>query len=315
LKKFDFYIPKQQLAILQVICYYDVFNHPLTLDEIKRNSGIVVSKAQNLLTDLNELAEKQLIKCVDGYYFLLTKTKTVVEERLKKEALAQKIMSKAFFFSRLIGAFPFVEGVCISGSLSKGVLDKDGDVDFFVVTKPSRLWVCRSFLILFKKMFLLNSHKYFCTNYFVDTNNLSIPDKNTFTATEISYLLPVVNYDAYRNFMLANKWAKEFLPNIPLKENIHCRSKSNHMLKRFSEFVLKGTLGEWADDFFFKLTLKQWKRKFPSINEEDFNLNLRTLKTVSKHHPRGYQQKVLKAQEEKLKTVLTSLKSKVASEA
>ena len=83
------------MAILQVICYYDAFNHPLTLDEIKKNSGVIICKAQNLVTDLNELLEKQLIKCADGHYFLLSKTKTVVEERLKKEALAKKTMNKA----------------------------------------------------------------------------------------------------------------------------------------------------------------------------------------------------------------------------
>jgi len=300
------------MAILQVICYYDAFNHPLTLDEIKKNSGVIICKAQNLVTDLNELLEKQLIKCADGHYFLLSKTKTVVEERLKKEALAKKTMNKAFFFSKLIGAFPFVEGVCISGSLSKGVLDKDGDVDFFIITKPSRLWVCRSFLILFKKIFLLNSHKYFCTNYFVDTNNLSIPDKNRFTATEISYLLPVVNYNVYKKFMQANTWVKDFLPNVPLKDDTHCKTKSKNLLKHFVEFILEGNLGEWADNFFFKLTLKQWKRKFPAFNEEDFNLNLRTRKTVSKHHPRGYQQKVLKAQEEKIQAVLANMRNKLA---
>lgn len=311
MKNSNFDIPVQQEAILKVICYYDFFNYPLTIEEIQKNISITCSP-QNLLSDLNELRHIQLISKQDGHYFLPSHTSSIINERRKKEVLAEKTMKKALFFGRLIGAFPFVEGVCISGSLSKGVLEKDGDVDFFVITKSSRLWICRSFLILFKKTFLLNSHKYFCTNYFVDTANLSIPDENIFTATEVSCLLPIVNYGIYKEFISSNTWIKLHLPNVKLKENENCNPKNRHIVKRFSEFVLGGALGERIDNFFFKITLKRWKNKFPNFNEEDFNLNLRTRKNVSKHHPRGYQQRVLKAYEEKLETVLGLMKTKLA---
>ena len=298
-------------AILKVICYYDVFNHPLTPNEIEKNLSIQIS-SYFLYTALSDLVDMGLISSLNNYYFLHTKQKSIIASRLEKEKRAGEFMRKSVFFTKLISSFPFVEGVCISGSLSKGVMERDGDVDYFIITKPQRLWLCRSFLILFKKLFLFNSHKYFCVNYFVDTNNLTIPDENLFTATEVSSLLPVVNYSLYQKFMGANGWVQNYFPNKPLHNTDNCIQAKKNNIKRSLEFILGGSLGEFADNLFFKLTLKRWQKKFPHFSENDFNLNLRTRKTVSKHHPRGYQQKVLQRYNEQLTTISGNLKTKTA---
>ena len=294
-------------AILEVICYYDVFDHPVTLIEIERNLSFPM-KNFSLIQELNELKTKNIIKNVDGYFFLNSRDANITRTRLEKEELARKISGKAYFFGRIIGSFPFVHGVCISGSLSKGVLEKNGDVDFFVITSSQRLWVCRSFLILFKKLILFNSRKYFCVNYFVDKDDLFIPDHNIFTATEISSLLPVINYDAYRGFLNKNRWIKQFRLNLIPHDRNKCKPYNKNAIKKSIEFVLNGKLGEKVDNWFFKLTLKRWKKKFPDFNLEEFDLNLRSRKTVSKHHPRGYQQKVLLAYDERMTGALNLLK-------
>jgi len=298
-------------AVLKVICYYDVFNHPLTPAEIEKNLSIKVCP-HFLSTTLSELVSMNLVSSFNNYYFLHTKQKSIITSRLEKEKRAREFMRKSVFFTKLISSFPFVEGVCISGSLSKGVMEPDGDVDYFIITKPQRLWLCRSFLILFKKLFLFNSHKYFCVNYFVDTNNLTIPDENLFTATEVSSLLPVVNHKLYQEFMAANPWVQNYFPNSGLQHAGNCIQAKKNTIKRSLEFILDGSLGEFADNLFFKLTLKRWQKKFPHFSENDFNLNLRTRKTVSKHHPRGYQQKVLQRYNEQLTTVFEHLKTKTA---
>jgi len=43
----------------------------------------------------------------------------------------------------------------------------------------------------------------------------------------------------------------------------------------------------------FSLTLSIWQKKFKHFNKTDFDLNMRSRKNVSKHHPSGFQQKVL----------------------
>ncbi len=104
-----------------------------------------------------------------GEFYSLKPEPHLVPRRLKGNEAAHRMMQKAHKFSRLIAAFPFVRCVCISGSLSKGFIDEQGDIDYFIITRPGRLWIARSLLIGFKKVFLLNSRKYFCVNYFIDT--------------------------------------------------------------------------------------------------------------------------------------------------
>ena len=88
----------------------------------------------------------------------------------------------------------------------------------------------------------------------------------------------------YKTFFLKDKKRRAFLP-------------------WFFEILLRNPFGDWLDKFCFRLTLNNWQKKFPDFNQEDFDLNLRSKKAVSKHHPRGFQQKVLLELEKKLAKV------------
>ena len=57
--------------------------------------------------------------------------------------------------------------------------------------------------------------------------------------------------------------------------------------------ILRGGFGEKLDAWFFRITLKYWKKKFSHFDETTFDFRLRSKKNVSKHHPLGFQEKVL----------------------
>ena len=303
MKQTNIQITSLQQAALSVLCYFNVFQHPLTLNEILHNCPAKTT-TKKLEEALRYLVLIDAIKTDRGFYFLNEHPNTIIEERKLKEYRAGEELFKSQRYTKLISRFPFVKAVCISGSLSKGVMDKDGDVDYFIITEKQRLWVCRTMLIAFKKIFLLNSRKYFCTNYFVDVDHLEIPDKSIFTATEINHLKAVCNKNLINELVAQNSWTKRHTPNFQRASNENCLAENRNPVKRFVEICLNGRAGEKLDNYFFKLTLERWKKKFPHFTSEDFDLNMRTRKTVSKHHPRGYQQKVLQAQESKLKEIL-----------
>jgi hypothetical protein len=303
-----------QRSVLSALCYFDVFHHPLTKEEIKNTLSVPASSG-DLSEKLRTLIENGLLREEDGYHFLASNTTATVKARLEKEKRAQAALQRSYRFTKLISRFPFVRGVCISGSLSKGVMEEDGDVDYFVITEPGRLWICRTMLILFKKVALFNSHKYFCTNYFVDTDHMQIPDKNIFTATEVMFLKPVVNGPLIEKLHAVNSWTRDFLPAFEMQSALPCIGENRNLFKRIVEGTLKGRVGEWFDNYLFKLTLKRWQKKFPNFTTEDFDLNMRTRKNVSKHHPRGYQQKVLQEHAEKLKRALQQVEEKMVTAA
>ncbi len=290
---------EQASTLVKTLLYFDIFQYPLTLLELIENSQFSNQDQEATQKVVQRLVEQNLIFKQEEYYSV-TEGNSIIERRKKGNEEALKKMKAAQRISNFIAQFPFVESVCISGSLSKNYMEQDSDIDFFIITKPHRLWLCRGLLVLFKKVVLLNSRKYFCVNYYLDSNNLEIPDQNIFTATEIVFLKPTYNSTLYTKFRKQNKWCEKFYPNRKWEEARNTDSQVG-FFKKLIESLLNGFLGEKMDAFFFKLTLNRWKRKFPHFNKEEFDLNLRSRKNVSKHHPRGYQKIVLESYEKKIK--------------
>lgn len=288
-----------QSALLRTLLYFEVFRYPLNLEEIWGNCQQHTTLAETKAA-LNSLVINGLIKKEKGFY-IVNEDNAVVEKRRVENELATKALIKAFRYSKLISGFPFVRGVYLSGSLSKGVMTKDSDIDYFIITAPDRLWLCRTLLVVFKKTILFNSRKYFCVNYFVDTDNIEIPDKNLFTATELVFIQPTYNYQLYLRCMEANTWIRNYYPNKDIKGNTGVLPDKELLLKQKIENLLNGKLGEKLDHWCFRLTLNFWRKKFKDFDADQFDIRLRSRKNVSKHHPQGFQACVLDAHLQKIK--------------
>lgn len=287
-------------AILKTLIYFSVFSHPLTRQEIRNYLAIQANETE-VEHALNALLEQSLIAVEDEYYGLINHNiQTHTSQRINYETLFNQTISKAHKSTKLIAKFPFVKGIFISGSMSKGVVKEDGDIDFFIITTSNRLWICRSLLIAYKKICKLNSHKYFCLNYFVGTDSLNIPDENIFTATEIATMIPMYNIPVCTAFKQENKWHEAFFPNYqatPLISPI--KQQKKNFMASFIEQMLSYGFGDTLDRFLMRLTLKKWVNKFPEFTTEMLELAMRSKRNVSKHHPNNFQEKVLQAITEK----------------
>jgi predicted nucleotidyltransferase len=279
--------------IISLVGYFAVFDYPLTSKEISTFLNVNEIDAQE---ELNYLVKEGVLN-QHGAYYGPQVDEEMVARREAGNQRAEDLRAKAKKNADLIARFPFVRGVFISGSYSKGFIGEDGDIDFFIVTKPGRLWVARTFLILYKKVFLLNSHEYFCVNYFVDENHLQIEEKNIFTATELVTLLPMVNESLFDNLMEANEWTRSYYPQS-LHQNETIEKLQPGAMKRFNERVFGGRLGSGLDRYFMRLTLKRWQKKFGFLSNEDFEVAMKTTTNVSKHHPNNFQRKVLEKHQE-----------------
>lgn len=280
-------------AVLRTLVYFDIFRHPLREEELLRFLSTDCPDRTCVRTALGALLDGGLLVREGGHY-ALRDVGEAVRERTTAEARARKRMHRARHMSRLIAAFPFVRGVMLSGSMSKGVLAEDGDIDYFVITEPGRLWLARTLLIAFKKAVLLNSRRNFCVNYLVDTSHLAIEDRNLFTATEVMTLIPMQGRSTCAAFFAANAWAANHLPNAgrPGTEQLH---DPHGPLKRFAERLLGGGMGDELDEWCMLRTKDHWRRKFPEFDAARFELALRSRRYVSKHHPRNFQERVLTA--------------------
>ena len=196
--------------------------------------------------------------------------------------------------ARFIHQFPFVRAVMLSGELSKGIASKNSDIDFVIVTRERRLWISRTILILFKKLFLCNSKKYFCLNYFVSEDHLNVGLRNIYSATEIATLKPLSNHTSYRDYIRANGWIRSFFPNwtmeIPLGSD--AMQPQNH-LQKMIEGLLPEHIGDRLDAWLMARWRALWSRRYPDISEEERRHKFRSDVSLSTAYGNDFQQKVL----------------------
>jgi hypothetical protein len=291
------------------LVYFDLFKYPLTLQEIIRFSRTPVAEHVVWETALDNLVNNKIV-FQHGPYFSLIENEALEQRRKLGTTNAMQLMEKAVKYARIIQYFPFVASVCISGSLSKGCVNEEGDIDYFIITKPQKLWIARSLLILFKKTILFNNHKYFCVNYFIDTEHLEIPDKNIFTATELLTLIPMSGFETYNKLIEKNKWAFNYLPNVSINKKVGSEQQKPFVTK-FLERLLGGYLGNVIDNQLMKLTIKWWQKKFGTFSQEELDSAMRSRKYVSKHHPQQFQQLVLNGLRQSITQFEAKLKVKL----
>lgn len=229
-------------ALLRSLAYADVFRWPLSADELATNGSYPWGSVEECSAVLTVLEHRGVVQCVDGLYSvridpLMRTSRKALTARAVKYARIAKIMG------RIIALFPFTRMVCVSGSLSKSSMCADGDIDWFIVTHPGRLWMSRTLLIAFKKIVLLNSKRFFCINYMIDAHHMAMRDHDIYTATEIVTLIPIADADLFADFVQANTWLQSWYPawSVPSVKPI---TRGRSLFKRFLEGALGGAFGD-----------------------------------------------------------------------
>jgi len=284
-----------QNHILQTIKYFDIFNHPLNSIEVHNFLGVKASIIE-VEKGLDQLVRDEKIFSSKDYYHLESHN-DLIESRTFLNAACERVFPKAINNGNLIRRFPFVQAVFISGSLSKGVFDEEnaGDFDYFIITKKNRLWISKFVLKIYKMIFLRNSKKYFCINYFISNGDLEIKEKNIFTSTELVTLIPLGNMDYAQNLLLKNEWVKGFLPNAKHQKAYIDKEESKvSKYTSFIEFIFAGKLGNMME--FSILNFAKFSnhlRYSKKHKDENYELMFRSTADQAKVHNSNHQEVVL----------------------
>ncbi len=289
-------------SVVKTLLYYNIFNYPLKATEVfnfLHRNGV---EEQDVKASLEQLTAQKIIFS-NGELYSIQRDPSIFSKRIIGNEQAKQSMPLAFKVAQRIGRFPFVRAVMASGSLSKDYMDDDSDLDFFVITAPRRVWITRLLLALYKRLFLRNTHKLFCTNYFIDTDHLEIEEKNLFTATELATLIPLYGHDFYPLLMDANKhWVKKQFPNCrprPIERNF----VEDKRLKTITETVITVLGGSLLNRLILAMARKRWRKLYQEqYKESDFRVAFKSEGYVSKNHPRNFQKKVIELYEQQLKS-------------
>jgi predicted nucleotidyltransferase len=298
--------------ILSTLAYFDLFNYPLTMDEvflylpIKCGTGDFEYALRCLVID-------RLIYRFDKFY-TLKNDYFLIERRVKGNTKAAGMIITAKKVSDLLIRFPYVRGIAISGSLSKNFADENSDIDLFIITAKNKLWIARTIMHCFKKLtFLVNRQHYFCMNYYIDEQELQIREKNMYTAIEVATLIPLHGDTIFEQFYTANAWSREYLPNKCMRLST-AKSLKKSFLKRSTETLFNNLLGDSIDTMLMKITAKRWLKKLQmkKQNTRGIVMCLDTGKHYAKPDPRNFQDKLIVKYQNKVSQLLEHWKSSVA---
>ncbi|HEY6899965.1 MAG TPA: hypothetical protein VI233_04955 [Puia sp.] len=309
-----------RLSILKVLAYFDLFDYPVTADEIlyfldKEVSAIDLQAALDTLTGEHLLfqldtsgapraaapnvaapAAHRETSLPGPPFYSLRNDPALAARRLRGNHHADQLLKIAARISRQLYRFPYVRGVGISGSLSKRFADESADIDYFIITRRNRLWIARTLMHGFKKLnYLRNRQNWYCMNYYVDEEALEIKEKNIFTATEMITLLPASGNGGLVKFFDANNWTSRYFPQYNNRRKAAEGPLPTSFIKNFLEKILNGRWGDRLDDLLQRWTTQRWQKKEirGDRNKKGNRMALQNEKHFSRPNPENFQQKVL----------------------
>ncbi len=283
-------------AILKTLLYFDIWNHPLTLNEIHTFLPLSTPRETLLSGALHRLVDRGLVEQSGEHYSVRGPDGATKSSRLRKERRAIFMWRMARIVTAFIKMFPFVRAVWVSGELSKNIASPHADIDFFIVTEPGRLWITRSMLILFKKIVLLNNKKFFCLNSFIDTQMLESSTRNIYQAIEIASLKPLFNRDLLQDYLRANAWIWSYFPNFDPDGTAVSRSTSRRSrLQRAFEKLFGFVDADALDDRLMRTMQFVWKKRYPGMDDATRDRILRSTKKESRAYLGDFEERILEA--------------------
>jgi hypothetical protein len=297
-------LKKIRQNILQTLAYFDVFNYPLTNEEVRR---FLPEKCNQLVVNeiLYQLIKEDIIYKLNNFYSLQNQPQ-LAEIRLAGNKRAIKLLKIARLAAKILSWFPFVQSIAVSGSLSKNFADEKADIDFFIITSANRLWIARTFMHVFKKLtFLAGKQNWFCMNYYIDEMKMEIAEKNIFTAMEIVTLMPMQGINCFKKFIEANSWTHNYF-----REQIITNEKNGEIKKvvfrKCLEKIFNSSLGISIEKRLMRVTDERWKKKTHQgkVNDHGRRLAMITNPHFSKPDPAIFQSKVLRKYQHKVKQLL-----------
>ena len=255
---------------------------------------------------LQTLLKEELVFKVSGFYSLQN-SESVATRRIEGNIRAGQQLKIARRIAGFLSGFPFVETVCVSGSLSKNFSDERSDIDFFIITEANRLWTARTFMHLLKKVsYLAGKQHWFCMNYYVDEKGMEIVEKNIFTAMEIVTLKPMQGKEYFRKFIEANSWTKNYFPEQ--KISIGEERIKEMKLRKFMEKILRSKFGDVIEKWLMNVTDKRWKKKTErnKLNNHGERISMIVSRHFSKPNPDIFQLKIINEYKLRVNELLTS---------
>ena len=242
-------VMRQDVRRFFTLFYHDIFDYPLTEEEVK--FWAPGKRLKDSIVKVGRIEKKKA-------FFFLKGREMAIKEREKKEKLSAIKIEKAKKGTNVISLIPTVRMIGLTGALAMNNAQAASDVDLLIITRKGTLWVTRLATVAILGLFGIPRNSggkverdKLCLNMWLDESDLvwNREDRNFYTAHEIAQIVPLVNKEnTYERFIYLNRWIKDFWPNIVEIRNPKSDCKAGYSyrnkfkkikyLKAVSDFVL-----------------------------------------------------------------------------
>ncbi len=198
-------------SIVGALAYADLFDYPLTEEEIWRYQIETSFSREIIELCLATSSELNGIVVQENGFYSLSSREAVFAIRRSRSLASQAVWDRAWLYSRWLSRLPFVKMVAITGALAVNNISVRPDIDLLVVASEGRVWVCRRLIIGLVRLARLFGDD-LCPNYIISETNLNLAQQDLFTAHELAQMVPLYGKQLYNNMIAENAWAKDYLP-------------------------------------------------------------------------------------------------------
>ena len=238
------------LSIQPYLRFYEIMNYP-----VPKKIELFFQYSDTEHTNVNKIIKS--IKSNDSKdWFSRDKKSEYMDEYLKEI----KRLGSTF------QSIPFIEQIYLCNSISFNALDKNSDIDLFIIAEPWRIRTVKFrsmilFTLKWAKRFWKKTRKKICLSFFItsDSQNLypiSLSSLDIYLAYRIAHLVLIYqsNEKINNSFFENNKRVKWILPNYQEKQTISLWINPFSWNTKFKDTM--ETLWDWFLWNIFEWTVK-----------------------------------------------------------
>ena len=175
-------------AIIRVIAFFDMFDHPLTAYEImtqldkKWSYDSIIGFLETAIrkSTAAPVGVNNVLARKNGFYFFVGR-EDIVETRQKRHNYSARKIKIARRFMRLFALWPSVKMIALANSLGQHNLRDGSDIDFFIVSAPRRVWLTRLYCTGLAKLAnrrpnATSKRDKICLSFYVGADRLDLDD-------------------------------------------------------------------------------------------------------------------------------------------
>lgn len=251
-----------EAAIFRTVLYGDVFSFAMTVEEIHHflmhDDAVCLDEVSAALETSAVLRER--LHMAQGY---VACSRELISLRIERAGLAARMWPRAVQYGRWLARLPFVRMVGVTGALAmNNPSDEGDDLDYLLITAQGRVWLARGLAVMLVRFAKLRG-TIICPNFVLAENSLQQTRCDLYVAHEIAQIVPLYGRSIYDSLRRANPWTDAMLPNA--RHVFHDGRETSigriwGGLKRLSEAVLSGRLGDRLEKWEYQRKLRRFAR-------------------------------------------------------